>query len=325
MENIKASLRRAAIAYYNGSPIMSDAEFDRLAELVNYEDVGASSKDNRYPHAFQMFSLQKVFDNEIHVKDPFNSYKDTVIVSPKLDGAAVSLLYVGQKLHRALTRGDGKKGLDITRQMETMVPTDLSFDGEIVEKLLMPEYFQVTGEVVAPKTIKNARNYAAGALNLKDIEEFKERDLHFIAYGITPSQEPRWSCDLRALSKFGFDTVMDSDWTEYPDDGVVFRINDNAEFESRGYTSHHPRGAYALKQIQSGVVTTLLDVKWNVGKSGVVAPVAILEPVDIDGATVSKATLHNAKYIEDMSLEIGCKVEVIRSGEIIPRIVRRVY
>jgi len=315
MENIKASLRRAAIAYYNGSPIMSDAEFDRLAELVNYEDVGASSSDNRYPHAFQMFSLQKVFDNEIHIKDPFNSYKDTVIVSPKLDGAAVSLLYVSGKLHRALTRGDGKKGLDITRQMETMVPSS------ITTKI---EYFQVTGEVVAPKTIKNARNYAAGALNLKDIEEFKERDLHFIAYGITPSQEPRWSCDLRTLSKFGFDTVMDSDWTEYPDDGVVFRINDNAEFERRGYTSHHPRGAYALKQIQKGVVTTLLDVKWNVGKSGVVAPVAILEPVDIDGATVSKATLHNAKYIEDMGLEIGCQVEVIRSGEIIPRIVRRV-
>jgi DNA ligase (NAD+) len=318
MKNIKESLRRAAVAYYKGEPIMSDAEFDRLAELVNYEDVGASSNDNRYPHAFQMFSLQKVFSNEVSTKDPFNSYKDTVIVSPKLDGAAVSLLYVGGKLHRALTRGDGKKGLDITRQMETMVPTEL-------RGACLGTYFQVTGEVVAPKTIKNARNYAAGALNLKDINEFKERDLHFIAYGITPTQEPRWSCDLRKLSKYGFDTVMDSDWTQYPDDGVVFRINDNTEFESRGYTSHHPRGAYALKQIQKGVTTTLLDVVWNVGKSGVVAPVAILEPIDIDGATVSKATLHNAKYIEDMGLEIGCKVEVIRSGEIIPRIVRRVY
>ena len=315
MENIKASLRRAAIAYYNGDPIMSDAEFDRLAELVNYEDVGASSKDNRYPHAFQMFSLQKVFDNEIHIKDPFNSYKGTVIVSPKLDGAAVSLLYVGGKLHRALTRGDGKKGLDITRQMETLVPSSETTN---------VEYFQVTGEVVAPKTIKNARNYAAGALNLKDIEEFKERDLHFIAYGITPSQKPEWSCDLRELSRYGFDTVMDSNWPEYPDDGIVFRINSNSEFEKRGHTSHHPRGAYALKQIQPGVTTTLLDVVWNVGKSGVVAPVAMLEPVDIEGATVSKATLHNAKYIEDMGLEIGCQVEVIRSGEIIPRIVRRV-
>ena len=117
---------------------------------------------------------------------------------------------------------------------------------------------------------------------------------------------------------------MDSNWSEYPDDGIVFRINSNVEFEKRGYTSHHPRGAYALKQIQEGVITTLLDVVWNVGKSGVVAPVAMLEPVDIDGAVVSKATLHNARYIEDMDLELGCKVEVIRSGEIIPRIVRRI-
>lgn len=315
MENIKASLRKAAIAYYNGSPIMSDTEFDRLAELVNYEDVGASSKDNRYPHAFQMFSLQKVFSNEVSTKDPFNSYKGTVIVSPKLDGAAVSLLYVGGKLHRALTRGDGKKGLDITRQMETLVPRS------IATKI---EYFQVTGEVVAPRTIKNARNYAAGALNLKDINEFMERDLRFIAYGLTPSQKPEWSCDIQLLKRYFFDTVMDSNWSEYPDDGIVFRINSNVEFEKRGYTSHHPRGAYALKQIQEGVITTLLDVVWNVGKSGVVAPVAMLEPVDIDGAVVSKATLHNARYIEDMDLELGCKVEVIRSGEIIPRIVRRI-
>jgi len=319
MENIKASLKRAAIAYYNGDPIMSDSEFDRLAELCNYEDVGASSKDNRFPHAFQMFSLQKVFSNEINTKDPFNSYKDTVIVSPKLDGAAVSLLYVRGRLHRALTRGDGKKGLDITCQMRTLAPANFGLD-----YVNLPEYFQVTGEVVAPKTIKNARNYAAGALNLKDIEEFKQRELHFIAYGLTPYQKPEWSCDLRELSKLGFDTVMDSNWSEYPDDGIVFRINSNKEFEKRGYTSHHPRGAYALKQIQTGVITTLLDVVWNVGKSGVVAPVAMLEPVDIDGATVSKATLHNAKYIEDMCLELGCKVEVIRSGEIIPRIVRRV-
>ena len=261
-----------------------------------------------------MYSLQKVYMGD---KGP-DFRRNATIVTPKLDGAAVALTYVKGKLEQALTRGDGKKGVDVTDKMKSLLQFDLPEECDQIA-------FQITGELVAPKSIPNARNYAAGALNLKDIEEFKERDLHFIAYGITPSQEPRWSCDLRHLSKYGFDTVMDSDWTQYPDDGVVFRINDNAEFESRGYTSHHPRGAYALKQIQQGVITTLLDVVWNVGKSGVVAPVAMLEPVDIDGATVSKATLHNAKYIEDMGLEIGCKVEVIRSGEIIPRIVRRVY
>ena len=315
MENLKEVLQQAATDYYNGNPSMSDTAFDRLSEIAGYEEVGTLSSDNRVPHMYQMYSLQKVFSNEASTKDPFNNYKGSVIVSPKLDGAAVSLLYVEGQYLRALTRGDGKKGLDITDHMATLVPEYIDNVQNIV---------QITGEVVAPKTIKNARNYAAGALNLKSTDEFATRDLHFIAYGLQESWNDDWTDDMVFLSESGFDTATDSNWTEYPDDGVVFRINSHKEFNERGYTSHHPRGAYALKQIQEGVETTLLDVVWNVGKSGVVAPVAMLEPVEIDGATVSKATLHNMRYIVDLDLEIGCKVEVIRSGEIIPRIVRRV-
>ena len=91
-----------------------------------------------------------------------------------------------------------------------------------------------------------------------------------------------------------------------------------------GYTSHHPRGAFALKEQQTGVESTLIKVEWQVGKSGVVSPVAILEPVKIGDATISRATLHNLDYIRELDLEIGCSVEIIRSGEIIPRVVRRV-
>ena len=177
----------------------------------------------------------------------------------------------------------------------------------------LTERIEVTGEVVAPKTIKNARNYAAGALGLNDTEEFKTRDLHFIAYGLQESWNESWTDDLMFLAESGFSTVTASNWNEYPDDGLVFRIDSHEEFNKRGYTSHHPRGAYALKQIQKGVETTLNDVVWNVGKSGVVAPVAMLEPIEIDGAMVSKATLHNMRYIVDLDLEIGCRVEVIRS------------
>ena len=315
MENLKEVLQQAATDYYNGNPTMSDTAFDRLSEVAGYEEVGTSSSDNRVPHMYQMYSLQKVFSNEVSTKDPFNNYKGTVIVSPKLDGAAVSLLYVEGQFLRALTRGDGKKGLDITNHIETLVPQYLK---DSVQNIT-----QITGEVVAPKTIKNARNYAAGALNLKSTDEFRQRQLRFIAYGLQESWNEEWTDDMTFLSDSGFDTVTVSNWTQYPDDGVVFRINSHKEFNSRGYTSHHPRGAYALKQIQTGVETTLLDVVWNVGKSGVVAPVAHLEPVEIDGAMVSKATLHNMRYISDLDLEIGCQVEVIRSGEIIPRIVRR--
>ena len=314
MENIKDILQQASQDYYNGNPTMSDEQFDKLAVYAQYEEVGFSSRDNRVPHAFQMYSLQKIFSNELD-KQPFGNYKGATTVSPKLDGAAVSLLYVKGQLHKALTRGDGKRGLDITDHMRTLVPNSLGeFKGSLV---------QVTGEVVAPKTIKNARNYAAGALNLKEVSEFKSRDLHFIAYGVQESWNECWTNDMTYLEILGFDTVLSNDWTMYPDDGLVFRIDSYKDFNDLGYTSKHPRGAYALKQNNEGVITKLVNVVWNVGKSGVVAPVAILEPVEIEGAVVSRATLHNMRYINDLNLEIGCLVEVIRSGEIIPRIVSR--
>jgi DNA ligase (NAD+) len=314
MENIKALLQQASEDYYNGTPTMSDEQFDKLAIYAQYDEVGFSSRDNRIPHAFQMYSLQKIFSNELD-KQPFGNYKGATIVSPKLDGAAVSLLYVEGQLHKALTRGDGKRGLDITDNMKSLVPNSL---GEFKGALL-----QITGEVVAPKTIKNARNYAAGALNLKDTQEFNSRELRFIAYGVQKSWNECWSKDMEYLLGFGFDTVLSNDWTAYPDDGLVFRIDDYKDFDALGYTSKHPRGAYALKQRNEGVITKLVDVVWNVGKSGVVAPVAILEAIEIDGAVVSRATLHNMRYINDLNLEIGCLVEVIRSGEIIPRILSR--
>jgi len=267
MEKIKEVLQQASEDYYNGKPSMSDEQFDKLAEYAKYDEVGFSSRDNRIPHAFQMYSLQKIFSNEMNDKQPFGSYKGSITVSPKLDGAAVSLIYVSGQLHKALTRGDGKRGLDITEHMKSLVPNSL---GEFNGKLL-----QITGEVVAPKTIKNARNYAAGALNLKDTSEFQERDLRFIAYGVQKSWNESWTKDMSYLELFGFDTVLSNDWTIYPDDGLVFRIDSYKDFDSLGHTSKHPRGAYALKMRNEGVITKLVDVRWNVGKSGVVAPVAI--------------------------------------------------
>ena len=314
MENINALLRRAALSYYNGRPMMSDEEFDRLAELCNFEEVGHSG--GKVKHYYQMFSLQKVFENEIGIKNPLQAYKNPVVVTPKLDGAAVSLLYVEGKLHRALTRGDGKKGLDVTEHLKTRIPHTIHSNS--------PSVVQITGEVVAPKAIKNSRNYAAGALNLKDSKEFSTREVLFIAYGLQPYIRETWTQDMNLLSGWDFWTVVDNEWTQYPHDGYVFRVDSNKDFQNFGYTAHHPKGTYALKRIQKGVKTILVDVIWNVGKSGVVAPIAILKPVEIDDAIISRATLHNMAHIKGLSLEIGCEVEVIRSGEIIPRIVRRV-
>lgn len=298
----------ASKMYYEGTPIISDAEFDCLAAHFNYLSVGHTVTDG-IPHYYPMYSLQKVFDME---KAPFSL--NGVVETPKLDGAAVSLLYVEGTLRLALTRGDGKMGRDITEKMQHLVPNTIDIDG----------IRQITGEVVAPSTIPNARNYASGALNLKSMEEFSKKDLTFVAYDMQRSFFLTWTDTLLALEDQGFHVVTHFDATLYPTDGLVYRINDLDRYESMGVTSHHPRGSFALKEQKEGVVTKLLNVEWQVGKSGVVSPVAILEPVKIGDATVTKATLHNIEYIRGLDLEIGCNVEVIRSGEIIPRIVRKV-
>ena len=313
-KELEAYLRLCNQAYVEGNPLIPDEVYDRLVENtqlaneVGHIEVG----EQRYTHPYQMYSLQKVFHGEDTEPDWFS--KHAHIMTTKLDGAAVSLTYIDGELHQALTRGDGKQGLDITDKMRFIVPRYIRLEGLV----------QITGELVAPKTIPNARNYASGALNLKDVEEFKSRDLTFIAYGVQPYITDSWLHDMKLLSDTGIESITLSDYSMFPNDGKVVRVDSNSIFESVGYTSHHPRGAFALKKRQAGVVTELLDVEWNVGKSGAVSPVAILSPCIIGDAIVSRATLHNIGYIEALGLEIGCNVEVIRSGEIIPRVVRRV-
>jgi len=303
-------LEKASAMYYSGTPILSDEEFDNLAKMYNYHQVGYQVTDG-VPHMFRMYSLQKVFDiSEV------DSTSAKYIRTPKLDGAAISLVYINGHLAQALTRGDGNIGRDITLKMEEIVPVSID----------LKETVQITGEVVAPETIPNARNYASGSLNLKDIQEFRSRaeDLRFVAYDIQGKDYATLSGALECLAHKGFDVVTHFDSSGYPTDGEVFRVDNYESFYKMGYTSHHPRGAFALKEQKEGVITELLDVVWQIGKSGVVSPVAILRPVEVGDALVGRATLHNIEYIRSLGLEIGCQVEVIRSGEIIPRIVRRV-
>ena len=311
---MNAFLDYASSKYYAGDPVISDEEFDKLAEYYGYESVGAAVIGDGIAHAFSMYSLQKVYDDE----EPISYSNTAVVTTKKLDGAAISILYIYGKLTLGLTRGDGKKGQNITDKVKFLV-------NEYEEGFSKHPMIQITGEVVAPKHIENSRNYAAGALNLKDVNEFKTREVKFIAYGIMPYQYRSWSEDMAMLQDLGFDTVLSSDWREYPDDGLVFRVDDYSTFDELGYTAKHPRGAFALKERKGGVVTRLLDVEWQVGRSGVVSPVAILEPVKVGDATVSRATLHNIKYIRELDLDIDCLVEIIRSGEIIPKVVRRIY
>jgi len=160
MNKLEEFLKQAKVDYYNGDPSISDEVYDRLEEQVGATAIG-TDEGTRIPHMFPMYSLQKVYKGE---KDPHTFLPGVVTVTPKLDGAAVSIQYIDGQLTMALTRGDGKKGLDITDKIRHLVPNVISFKAP----------HQVTGEIVAPKEIPNARNYAAGALNLKILRKLSE-------------------------------------------------------------------------------------------------------------------------------------------------------
>jgi DNA ligase (NAD+) len=315
MNKITQFLDSASAAYYAGSPIITDEQFDRLAAAVSYNKVGANSTGKTAKHVYQMYSLQKFYEDEGQNR-PLADYKE-LAATVKLDGAALSLLYIDGVLTQALTRGDGIEGQVVTDKFigNAIVPQTVPFHG----------VYQITGEIVAPINIENARNYAAGSLNLKDSAEFKSRALTFFAYGVQPSLNSTFDADMQQLQRSGFNVINEAELDKiFPCDGVVFRVNNNKTFYDLGYTAKHPRGAYALKERAAHVETTLLDVEWQVGKSGKVSPVAILEPVYIGDALVSRATLNNPGFIEMLDLQIGDRVAVARAGEIIPCILHKV-
>ena len=321
MKDLKIFLDDCSRQYYNiGESPISDAVFDRLAETIGYNTLGYDPTGKTAKHMYPLYSLDKFYPEEGDI-GPLNEYTEKdKCRTPKIDGAAVSLLYVDGELLQALTRGNGIEGQVIT---DKIIATSTSLG--IPTKISMKGIVQITGEIAAPLHIENARNYAAGALNLKDINEFKTRAIVFIAYGVYPNPTEEYETDLKVLERARFTTVLTKCLESiYPLDGIVVRLNNNTEFNNLGYTAKHPRGAYAIKERATAVETTILDVVWQVGKSGKVTPVAILEPVMIEDASISRATLNNKAFIESLGIEIGDKVFVIRAGEIIPCITGKV-
>ncbi len=315
---MKLFMEQASKAYYEGEPIISNEEYDALEAI--HGQVIAGTGD--IPHAYRMYSLKKHYDKDGAL--PLN--KTECLDSVKLDGAAVSILYVDGDLVHMLTRGNGIVGRDITSKAQALhIPECINLGGIV----------QITGEVVACKDVENSRNYASGALNQKDLSVYYDKVLEgrmkFVAYNLQDTPEEwgaleKYTEDLDYLFRIGFSTINQKAWEDiYPTDGIVYRLENNNKFNSQGFTDKFPRGAIAWKEEQESVQTVILDVEWGVGKSGKVSPVAILEPVLIGEAMVARATLNNQAYIEALDLEIGCTVEVIRSGEIIPKIIGRVY
>ncbi len=285
----------------------------------------------------------------------------TYVVEPKLDGLTVVLTYRDGRFVQGATRGDGEVGEDVTANLRTLrgVPKRIPVDP--AQPLEPPAYMVVRGEVFLPldkfealnaerlaageAVYMNPRNTAAGSLRQLDPTKTAERPLRLYCYdvvaiegGALPTRQWERLAYLRAL---GFPVSPDNrfcanldevvtvhgEWIErrdhinYEVDGVVVKVDDRELAERLGYSGKDPRGALAMKFPAREKTTTLLDLQVNVGRTGVLAPNAVLEPVEIGGTTVSKATLHNFDEIARKDIRIGDRVLVKRAGDVIPYIV----
>ena len=382
IDNLRKTLRQYEYEYHVlDNPTVPDSEYDRLfhqlkaLELAHPEFLTSDSPTQRVGakplsgfsqirHEIPMLSLDNAFSDE-----EFNAFvkriEDRLIVlpkpltfccEPKLDGLAVSILYVNGILTQAATRGDGTTGEDITANIRTIrnIPLQLLTDNP-------PARLEVRGEVFMPhagferlneyalehgeKTFANPRNAAAGSLRQLDPNITSKRPLVLNAYGIgiaegvelpnTHYARLQWlksigipvNPEIRLCN--GTNEVLDfyrdiqnkRSSLGYDIDGTVLKINDIALQNELGFISKAPRWAIAYKFPAQEELTVLNDVEFQVGRTGAITPVAKLEPVFVAGVTVSNATLHNGDEIERLNIAIGDTVVIRRAGDVIPQII----
>ncbi|MDP6150257.1 MAG: NAD-dependent DNA ligase LigA, partial [Gammaproteobacteria bacterium] len=277
-------------------------------------------------------------------------------VEPKLDGTAISIRYEAGRLAVAATRGDGRTGEDVTHNVRTIgaVPIILKGSGypqvlEVRGEVFMPirgfEEFNARAREQGEKPFANPRNAAAGSLRQLDPKIAASRPLSIFVYGVGVvdggSLPQRHSETLAALSEFGFRVCPENSVVEgaegclgyyqaigqrreelsYEIDGVVYKVDEYGQQQKLGFVSRAPRWALAHKYPAQEELTKVLDVDWQVGRTGAVTPVARLEPVVVGGVTVSNATLHNMDELERKDVRIGDTVVVRRAGDVIPEVV----
>ncbi len=316
---LKNLVKKLSHEYYDlAHPSVSDEEWDALYDQLHTIESRQGWKDSDSPtlrvggeagkvrHPFKLYSLQKSYDST-EIGSEFN------VRVPKLDGTNLSLIYREGKLDLALTRGNGEYGENVTHLMKHCagVPQKISIDSAVI-----------VGECVTDNTVDNFRNYVSGALGLKSADEFSERSIRFIAHdylGVRTDYRARMSIVKNA----GFNIIFEEDLCgQYPQDGVVYRIDSWSECDRLGYTSKYPRFAIALKERGALLaVTRLQSVDWVVGRTGAVNPVGHVDPVEIDGALISRVTLHNIEFIESHKLGVGDLIQIERSGGVIPKFI----
>jgi DNA ligase (NAD+) len=307
-------------------------------------------------HTTKMYSLSNVYSPEelqVFLNKILENYPNLIFIAElKIDGLAVNLEYLKGKLVRATTRGDGTTGEDVTHNVKTIktIPHKLTKDIDITirgEVYLTYQSFLKINENQRKKGLDefaNPRNAAAGTLRQLDSKISSERGLSAIFYQIVnPFQHQLFEQDscLVFLKELGFNISEDYKIIDktvnlkevldnfevlrtkltYPTDGAVFKVNNLKLHEEIGYTSKYPKWAIAYKFAPEKVQTKLNNIIFQVGRTGVLTPVAILEPVQLDGSVVGRATLHNYNYIKNKDIRVGDQVIINKAAEIIPEVV----
>lgn len=305
-----------------------------------------------------VFSAEELraFDERVRSGLPAGS-KVEYVMEPKIDGLACSLIYENGKLVRAATRGDGVVGENVTANVRTIRSIPLTL--KVPEGEAVPELLDVRGEVYMPRQafmrlneqraergeseFANPRNAAAGSLRQLDPQVTASRSLSFFAYYLVgEGAQPKHSESLALLAHYGFKVsenykVVDNideaikyigDFNElrqglsYDTDGAVIKVNDVYQQRILGATGKDPRWATAYKYPPEQAETTLEDIDWRVGRTGVLTPTAVLTPVKLSGSVISRATLHNEDFIRAKDIRIGDRVIINKAGEIIPEVLR---
>ena len=346
-------------AYYRGSPLVADAEYDvvedELRGLIDehpdlapdpnpLEQVGAPGVLHApVRHSRPMLSLEKSTKPE-QVAAFFGRFPgQPVVVMPKLDGLSLALVYENGRLARAVTRGDGTTGDDVTPLVKALtdgVPARVDAPGRVEvrgEAVMLRSTFTAYNLAHPDKPLINPRNAAAGTLRAKDPATVAERRLQFFAFDLDTDPDAGEADLERGLRTLGFaaadmrhcddaDAAQDvitaieqqRNDLDYDLDGAVLRLADRTAYAAAGTRSNSPRGALAFKFAAEEKTTVLADVVWDVGKTGKIAPVAWLEPVFVGGTTVTRATLANQEVIRARGIRIGDTVLVRRAGDVIP-------
>ena len=360
--------------YILAQPTISDYDFDMLMnELLSLEQqfpdlITESSPSQRVGggitkefatvrHKYPMLSLSNSYNKE-EIIDFISRIKKSIdgpvdfVCELKFDGVSISLTYEKGILRRAVTRGDGSRGDDVTTNIKTIHTIPLKLKGDY------PDFFEMRGEIIMPHnsfekinieredlglpTFANPRNAAAGTIKLQDSKEVANRRLDNYCYYMMMDDMPFKTHyeSLMAARRWGFNIsehialCHDIDEIEsfinlwdvkrkalsFDIDGIVIKVNDFAQQEELGYTAKSPRWAIAYKFKAEEAHTKLLSVDFQVGRHGTITPVANLVPVQLAGTTVKRATLHNADFIKQLDLHYDDIVSVEKGGEIIPKI-----